>query len=148
MAVEVKRISESEYDNWYPLWQGYLKFYKAALPEEVTKNNWRRFHDENESIIALGAYVDDKLIGFVHYIFHRTNWSIEDTCYLQDLYADPEVRGQGVGRALIEAVYQAAKEKGSPKVYWLTQDHNKTARLLYDRAAELSGFVHYEQLLE
>lgn len=148
MAVEVKQISESEYGDWYPLWQGYLKFYKADLPQEVAKNNWRRFHDDNEPIVALGAYVDEKLVGFVHYIFHRTNWSLDDTCYLQDLYADPMVRGQGIGRALIEAVYKVASEKGAAKVYWLTQDHNTTARVLYDRVADLSGFVHYEKKMD
>ena len=146
--LKIKPISESEYSTWYPLWQGYLTFYEASLPDEIAENNWRRFHDASEPIVALGAYVDEKLVGFVHYIFHRTNWAIADTCYLQDLYADPAVRGTGAGRALIEAVYAAAKENGSPDVYWITQDHNKTARKLYDRIADLSGFVHYEKQLD
>tara|TARA_R110002096_G_scaffold416576_3_gene619590 strand:- start:34916 stop:35359 length:444 start_codon:yes stop_codon:yes gene_type:complete len=146
--TEIRPIGEGEYDDWYPLWQGYLTFYEASLPDEIAENNWRRFHDENEPIVALGAYVDGKLVGFVHYIFHRTNWALNDTCYLQDLYADPSVRGMGVGRALIEAVYDAAKVHGSPDVYWITQDQNKTARQLYDRIADLSGFVHYERHLD
>ncbi|MBT5074400.1 MAG: GNAT family N-acetyltransferase [Kordiimonadaceae bacterium] len=145
--AEIKALNENEYDAWYPLWQGYLTFYEASLPDEIAVNNWQRFHDPDQPVFALGAYEDGKLIGFVHYIYHRTNWAINDTCYLQDLYADPTVRGSGVGRALIEAVYAAAKEAGSPDVYWITQDHNETARKLYDRIAGLSGFVHYEKEL-
>jgi len=141
--TEIKPISEGEYDDWYPLWQGYLTFYEASLPDEISENNWRRFHDAREPIAALGAYVDGKLVGFVHYIFHRTNWAIEDTCYLQDLYADPDIRGLGIGRALIEAVYDAADKAGAPAVYWLTQDFNATARKLYDRIGKLSPFIKY-----
>mgnify|MGYP000459925608 CR=1 FL=1 len=146
--TEIKPIREDEYESWHILWQGYLTFYEADLPDEIAENNWRRFHDVNEPVVALGAYVDGKLIGFVHYIFHRTNWSLNDGCYLQDLFADPSVRGAGVGRALIEAVYSAAKEKGCASVYWLTQDHNETARKLYDRIGGLSGFVHYEKVID
>lgn len=145
--TEIKAIGKDEYDDWYPLWQGYLTFYEASLPDAVAENNWKRFHDPADPVFALGAYEDGKLIGFVHYIYHRTNWAINDTCYLQDLYADPSVRGTGVGRALIEAVYTAAAEHGCPDVYWITQDHNETARKLYDRIANLSGFVHYDKEL-
>ncbi len=145
--VQIRALKEDEFEAWEPLWQGYLTFYEASLSDEVAKNNFARFFDDAEPIFAFGAYEGDKLVGFVHYIFHRTSWSLENTCYLQDLYADPSVRGSGIGRALIEAVYDAARAKGSPEVYWITQDHNKTARLLYDRIANLSGFVHYEKEL-
>jgi GNAT superfamily N-acetyltransferase len=79
----------------------------------------------------------------VHYIYHPHNWKREDVCYLQDLYAVPEYRGQGVGRALIEAVYKTADANGTPAVYWLTQDFNQTARQLYDRVATLTPFIKY-----
>ena len=141
--IEVIPLTRDKYDEWHPLWQGYLTFYEANLSDEITKNNWKRFHDENEPVFALGAFIDGKLVGFVHYIFHRTNWSLTDACYLQDLYADPEVRGKGIGRALIEAVYDAARTNGTLSVYWITQEENKTARKLYDKISSLSGFVHY-----
>jgi GNAT superfamily N-acetyltransferase len=84
-------------------------------------------------------------VGLVHYIFHRTNWKIEDVCYLQDLYADEAARGQGVGRRLIEAVYAAADAHGTPSVYWLTQDFNTEARRLYDRIGEPTPFIKYQR---
>lgn len=143
--VEIKPLSSNEYDDWYPLWQGYLTFYEASLPDEIAENNFKRFFDDNDQIGAFGAYKDGKLVGFVHYIFHPTNWSLKDTCYLQDLFADPDVRGEGVGRALIEAVYGKAKEMNAKGVYWMTQNHNITARQLYDRIAEDHGFMIYEK---
>jgi GNAT superfamily N-acetyltransferase len=65
--------------------------------------------------------------------------------YLQDLYAVPEARGQGVGRALIKAVYAAADAAGAPSVYWMTQEFNTEARRLYDRVGTLTPFVKYQR---
>lgn len=145
--VEIKPLENNQYDDWYPLWQGYLTFYETTLPDEIAENNWARFFDDNEPVGGLGAYKDDKLVGFVHYIFHRTNWSLTSTCYLQDLFADPNVRGEGIGRKLIEAVYALAKDADCEQVYWMTQNHNKTARLLYDRIADDHGFMVYEKVV-
>ncbi|MDG1439040.1 MAG: GNAT family N-acetyltransferase [Emcibacteraceae bacterium] len=145
--LEIKALTSDQYEEWYPLWQGYLTFYETSLPNEIAKNNWARFFDDNEPVGAIGAFKDGKMVGFVHYIFHRTNWSLTRTCYLQDLFADPTVRGEGIGRALIEAVYSKAKENGAEQVYWMTQNHNKTARVLYDRIADDNGFMVYEKEL-
>jgi GNAT superfamily N-acetyltransferase len=90
---------------------------------------------------------EGRLVGLTHFVFHRHGWKIADTCYLQDLYADPEVRGQGVGRALIEAVYAAADARGAPSVYWQTQEFNATARQLYDRIAQKTPFIVYRRPL-
>ncbi len=97
------------------------------------------------SIRGLIATLGGKPVGLVHYLFHRHGWRIENVCYLQDLYADPDVRGTGIGRALIEAVYAAADREGCPNVYWLTQDFNETARKLYDRIGKLTPFIKYSR---
>ena len=145
--IEVKPLVKDQYEEWYPLWQGYLTFYESSLPDDVTKETWSRFFDDNEPMYALGAFMDGKLVGIVHYLYHRTCWSKDYNCYLQDLFADPDIRGKGIGRALIEAVHDRAKEANANTVYWMTQEDNKTARLLYDRIAEKTGFIHYEKSL-
>lgn len=99
---------------------------------------WRRIHDA-EPMFALGAYVDGKLLGIVQYLFHRSFWTTGDYCYLQDLFVAKETRGLGLGRALIEAVYERAKAHGASRVHWLTQEGNATARLLYDNIADRPG---------
>jgi GNAT superfamily N-acetyltransferase len=97
-------------------------------------------------MFILGAYIDGKLTGIVHYIFHRSMWTVGNYCYLQDLFVTEEARGFGLGRALIEAVYEAARNLGASRVYWLTQESNIQARVLYDKLAERSGFIQYRKI--
>ena len=86
-----------------------------------------------------------KLLGLTHYLFHRSTTMIEPNCYLQDLFTSEESRGQGVGRALIRAVYVRAREAGSTRVYWQTHETNQVAQQLYNRVAERSGFIVYRR---
>lgn len=134
--------------EWARLWTGYLEYYKTSVPDAVYDSTFSRLlGDDPQDFNGLIAEVDGKAVGLVHYLFHRHCWKIENVCYLQDLYADPSVRGQGVGRALIEAVYAAADGNGTPAVYWLTQDFNETARALYDRIAQVTPFIRYNRKL-
>ncbi len=145
-AIGIKPVSSNERAAWEPLWQGYLRFYEASQPSEATDVLWRRLHDPNEPMFVLGAYREGRLIGIVHYLYHRSCWSVGDYCYLQDLFVAPDVRGGGAGRALIEAVYVEAKKAGASRVYWLTQEGNAQARLLYDKLADRSGFIQYRKI--
>jgi len=102
--------------------------------------------DDPQDFNGLVAELDGQLVGLTHYLFHRHGWTIENTCYLQDLYVDPDIRGTGAGRALIKGVYAAADAAGAPSVYWLTQDFNATARKLYDRVGEKTPFIKYKRV--
>ena len=144
--VEIRPVGPDERAAWEPLWQGYLTFYKATLPQIATDTAWKRFHDANEQMFLLGAYVDGKLTGIVQYLYHRSTWTPGDYCYLQDLFVADTARGLGLGRRLIEAVYAEAKAAGCSRVHWLTQNDNATARLLYDRIADNSGFMQYRKV--
>lgn len=144
--VSIRPVGEDERAAWEPLWQGYLTFYAAKLPPENSDVAWARFHDPNEPMFLLGAYVDGKLTGIVHYIFHRSTWTPGNYCYLQDLFVAESGRGHGVGRALIEAVYDKARQAGASRVHWLTQTTNAQARVLYDQVADDSGFMQYRKI--
>ena len=146
------RIAERrDFDQWLPLWRGYQAFYKVDLGDEVTRRTWERFHDPAEPMHCAVAEAPGagagRLVGMVHYLFHRSCWMLNDSCYLQDLYAVPEVRGQGVGRALIEHVYAEAAKAKSTRVWWLTHETNAPAMVLYDRIADKSGFVQYRKAI-
>lgn len=145
-AVEIRPVAESERASWEPLWKGYLAFYRTTIPDEVTTVTWARLHDPAEPMFLLGAYVDGKLTGIVHYLYHRSCWTAGNYCYLQDLFVADPARGRGLGRALIEAVYREARTAGASRVYWLTQETNTTARALYDRLADRPGFIQYRKL--
>ncbi len=145
--MKIRIATESDFEQWLPLWQGYQLFYKTEISDEATKTTWSRFHDAAEPVSCAVAEVDGRLVGLVHYIAHRSCWTVGDYVYLQDLFVDPTRRGQGVGRALIEHVYIAAKESGASRVWWLTHESNTAGMLLYDKMAEKSGFVQYRKLL-
>lgn len=144
--IDIRPLAPGDRAAWELLWSGYLTFYGASVSPETTETAWRRFGDPAEPMHALGAVDGPRLLGIVHYIFHRSTWTAGDYCYLQDLFTAEEARGRGVGRALIEAVYDRAREAGASRVHWLTQEGNATARALYDRLADRSGFIQYRKL--
>lgn len=150
-AIRIRRPEKTEYEQWLHLWDGYNSFYKrsgpTALPQDVTRRTWERFFDPDEPVHALVAAQGDLLVGLVHYIFHRNTTMLRQTCYLQDLYTEQTARGRGVGRALIEGVYDRARQAGAERVYWHTHESNDTAMKLYDLVAEHSGFVLYRKNL-
>ncbi len=149
--IIVRAIEQRDFEQWKLLWDGYNAFYgrhgATALPEEVSRRTWSRFFDGYEPMHALVAEHKGKLVGLAHYLFHRSTISIGPICYLQDLFTLESTRGAGVGRALIEEVYRCAERAGASRVYWHTHATNATARLLYDKVAEDSGFVVYRKML-
>jgi GNAT superfamily N-acetyltransferase len=140
---KVRAIGRTDREQWAPLWRAYLAFYRAAESAEVTNATWSRIFDPLEPVHALVAERDGGLIGFSHYLFQRSTWLLNPQCYLQDLYVREEMRGGGVGRALIGAVVGAAKEAGAARVFWNTHETNSAARRLYDAVAERTGFIQY-----
>lgn len=145
-SVTIRPLRAGDETHWRRLWTAYLEFYKSSVPEAVYTSTFARLlGDDRQDFHGLVAEVDGAVVGLVHYVFHRHCWRIENVCYLQDLYADPSVRGTGVGRKLIEAVYAAADTAGAPTVYWNTQDDNHTGRQLYDRVGELTNFIKYQR---
>lgn len=146
-GVRVRPVGEADREQWDPLWQGYLTFYEARLAPAVTEATWRRFLDPAEPLHALVAEIDGRLTGLAHYLLHRSTWAAACYCYLEDLFVSPDGRGHGIGRALIEAVEQAAVDAHASRLYWTTHHTNTQAQLLYDKLAERSGFVQYRKRL-
>ena len=142
--IKIRPLAADDKPAWTQLWRAYLAFYETELPEDIYDTYFERLlGDDPQDFHGLIAEVEGKPVGLTHFVFHRHGWKIENVCYLQDLYADPSVRRRGVGRALIEAVYEAADAQGAPSVYWLTQDFNAEARKLYDRIGTLTPFLKY-----
>lgn len=144
-TIVIRPVAATDYDEWLPLWTGYNTFYKRTLPEDVTRTTRARFLAPDEPMHALVAEEDGRLLGLVHYLFHRATAMIEDTCYLADLFTNQTARGKGVGRKLIEAVYAKARDAGSSRVYWQTHETNAVAQVLYNDVADRSGFIVYRK---
>jgi GNAT superfamily N-acetyltransferase len=147
--VEVRALQRADFLHWKQLWDGYNAFYgrvgDTALASDITLVTWSRFFDACEPMHALVAEVAGRIVGLAHFLYHRSTTQISPTCYLSDLFTVDTVRGQGVGRALIGAVYAHAKLAGSPRVYWQTHETNAVAMRLYDQVAERSGFLVYRR---
>lgn len=148
-SFTIRSVRPEDFSAWQPLWNSYNAFYgregTTALPPDLTRTTWSRFLDAAEPMHAMVAERDGRLLGLAHFVFHRSTTLVTTTCYLEDLFTVNEARGQGIGRALIEAVDQRARDAGSQCVYWQTHETNATAMRLYDSVAERPGFVIYQQ---
>jgi GNAT superfamily N-acetyltransferase len=139
--IEIGPLRPADRDTWEVLARGYKAFYRDPMPDEAYEVTWQRLAAGTE-LHGLGARLDGRLVGIAHYFFHPAFWSGE-ACYLQDLFVDDAVRGHGAGRALIEGVAAAARDRGADRYYWHTQADNAQARVLYDKVARYSGFIRY-----
>ena len=146
MSLKIASVRSEDHAVWRSLWTGYLEFYESSVSDEVYDSTFKRLlTGEPYDPSGLIAWDGEQAVGLVHFMYHRHCWRLENVCYLQDLYASPEARGKGVGRALIEAVYAQADQAGCPVVYWNTADDNETARQLYDRIAKKTQFIKYQR---
>ena len=142
-ACHIRHLTVSDYAAWLPLWAGYNAFYRENVPDHVTAESWRRFHDPAVPMHVLGACTEVGLIGFATFQFHVSTWSIGPVCYLEDLFTAESARGLGAGSALIAGVADEARKADASRLYWVTHESNTTAQSLYDRVAQKSGFIQY-----
>lgn len=143
-AITIRPIRPADRPDWHRLWMGYLAFYEVELDPAITTQLWQRLMDPKPEILGRVAVADKgAVIGLVHLVPHKNTWTLGDVCYLEDLYVEPAVRGQGVGRRLIEAAFAEGRERGWNRVYWMTRSNNRPARALYDKLALSDDFVRY-----
>ncbi|MGR3570839.1 N-acetyltransferase family protein [Brevirhabdus sp.] len=142
--VQIRPLVADDFEQWRGLWRQYLAHYDSGVSETIERSSFARMlsSDPHEYSGALAIH-DGRAVGLVHYLFHRHGWKLENVCYLQDLFADARLRNRGIGRKLIEYVYDAADAAGAPDVYWMTQDFNQDARKLYDRIGSKTPFIKY-----
>jgi len=147
-TIAVRRLRDGDRDGWLALWRGYLRFYRAEIPDPTTELTFARLRDFDAGMLGLVAVDgDDRLTGLAHLVFHAATWSTTDSCYLEDLFIDHDRRSSGVARTLVHAVYTTARNRGCDRVYWHTQQYNAPARSLYDTVATPTSFIVYEHEL-
>ncbi len=146
-AIAIRPLERSDHAAWLPLWRGYQAFYRVDIADAVSDVTWQRLLDPAEPMGGALAWQGEQAVGLVHHIRHRSCWTVGDYCYLQDLYVDGAVRGAGIGRRLIEHVYDVAADQGCSRVHWLTHETNSDAMKLYNRIADRSGFLQYRHIL-
>ena len=140
--ITVMPLQAADRARWDVLARGYKNFYETVLSDAQYDETWQRLL-RGDAVYGVGAHLAGNLVGIAHYLFHTSAWST-DACYLQDLFVDEAVRGQGVARTLIEQVAQVARARGATRFYWLTHQNNTTARTLYDKVGQYKGFIRYD----
>lgn len=150
MTLQIRSAKPTDKDQWEPLWQAYCDFYETRVSREVTESTWRRILNADSSIDCVVAEDTQtgKLLGFINYVIHPRTWSVEDTCYLEDLYVDAAARGRGIGKRLCAALEDICHQKNISRLYWLTRESNHTARQLYDQIAVKDDFIRYVKRLK
>ncbi|MGR6467079.1 N-acetyltransferase family protein [Rhizobium sp. PAMB 3182] len=143
MSMTIRDVDAADKEAWRALWDAYLAFYRTDLSEEVTASTWSRILDPGSRVSIRVADVDGRLVGFAIHHFHDSTWSIAPDCYLEDLFVEESVRGQGVGRALIEDLIALCRDRGWSRLYWHTETDNTAARRLYDTFADTDDYVRY-----
>jgi GNAT superfamily N-acetyltransferase len=139
----VRKLENWDKSSWLVLWRGYIDFYKANIPQAQDDLTWSRLLDSSYNLYGLVAEVDGVVLGMVTYSFQTSTWAPKNYCYLEDLFVDPQARGKGIGRALIDSVQKIAVDSGSSRLYWNTDETNATARRLYDSYEKESGKIQY-----
>jgi len=145
--MQIAPATAEDKAEWLPLWRAYLDFYKQALDDEITDLTFARVLDDGESLNLLVAKEGGRIVGFATYVLHRSSWARDWYCYLEDLFVAEDVRGRGVARALIAAVAEAGKAKGAERLYWVTDEANKTAQALYHKLATKTDFIQFRREL-
>jgi GNAT superfamily N-acetyltransferase len=141
----IRKLGADDWDQWLPLWHGYLDFYRAELSEETTRSTFDRLCGEIDGMFGLLALNEsDDGIGLAHCVTHPSTWSRRAYCYLEDLFVAPDARGTDLGRALLEEAKRASEEAGAGRLYWHTQQYNGRARSLYDQVGRATSFIVYE----
>jgi GNAT superfamily N-acetyltransferase len=143
MTWSIRDPRDGDQAEWLRLWQGYLDFYSTALAPEVTRATWDRILDPESRLSCRVASRGGALGGFAVWHHHVASWSLQDDCYLEDLYVDPGLRGAGLGRALIDDLIGVARDRRFGRIYWHTNATNSRARALYDRYAPADGHIRY-----
>lgn len=146
--ISVRSVSPADVEAWNAYWSAYQVFYKVALDADVTRTTWARFFDPAEPVYCAVAADEERIYGFVTYLYHRSTWGRNDFCYLEDLFVDPAARGQQIGKQLIEYVQAQARERQCDRLYWHTQETNHTAQRLYDWIADKPGLIEYRMSLK
>lgn len=146
MDITFHTYAHIAFAAWRDLWLDYLGASAPGLPDAVHLHTYSRIKNNNSTLLGLIA-VTDLPVGFAHYYFHPSSYSLTDACTLEDLYVAPNARGLGVGRALIEAVAERARQAQAPALHWKTRQSNTSAQSLYDQLAARTEFISYRKAL-
>ena len=146
MNVTFVGYEQIDFPAWRELWVDYMGSSASLVHDEVHQHTFSRIRHANTGLFGVIA-ITNRPVGFAHYYFHPSSYSLTDACTLEDLYVAPDARGQGVGRALIGVVAERARQAHAPALHWKTRASNQAAQILYESLAVRTEFVSFRMAL-
>src|ERR1044072_8866308 len=145
-GLRIEPVHEQQFELLLPMIAAYQAFYEAKeIDPDRNRRFFSRFLEPSDEGLIIGAWRDEKLVGYACLYWHHSSTRAKDTVMLIDLVGDEASRGEGGGRALIEAARDVARDLGPDHVEWSTRPDNHTAQRLYDSTgAEKSTWIEYE----
>jgi GNAT superfamily N-acetyltransferase len=146
--IEITAVAAEELDRVLPLVAAYQRFYGVErVDERRNRAFFGRFVAPSEDGLLLAARHggEPEIVGFACLYWHFSSLSAAETVLMNDLFVGEDARRRGIGRALIEASADVARERGAAHLEWATAPDNHAAQRLYDSTgADRSEWVEYE----
>ena len=144
MDYQIRKINRKDKNNWISLYCGYASFYNVPMNQKILDTLWGWLHDKNNVVNGICCELEGKIIGIAHYRTMPRPIKGEFIGFLDDLYVDPDFRGKKVAKSLINHLKSLSLTNNWGGIRWITHSSNKTAKKLYDKIANNTGFELYE----
>ena len=140
----IRKIHSKDKKQWEKLYKGYAVFYKVEMNNQILKTVWDWLNDKNHELKGIGYEIDGKIVGLAHYRKLLSPLKGKYIGYLDDIFVDPEYRGQKIGKKLLDKIKEISKINDWNLVRWQTDEDNFTAKKLYDKVATKTKKNVYE----
>ena len=109
----------------------------VATEDDYKKWGWGK---ENifKVLLAENAGEGPRFVGFALYYYTFSTWTGRPTLWLEDIFVPKNLRGNGIGTALLKRLARIALEKGCKRMEWTVLDWNETSRQFYFRLGSKS----------
>ena len=144
----IRDIHLKDKKQWEKLYKSYADFYKVEMNDKILQIVWEWLHDKSHEVNGLVYEVDGNIVGLAHYRRMPSPLRGQDIGFLDDLFVDPEHRGQRIGEKLITELKEISKSKRWNLVRWITREDNLRAKSLYNRVSEKTTWDVYELKLK
>ena len=129
--IRVRLASIEDLDALVPLFDAYRQFYRQPSDPDGARRFLAERFEKHESIIFL-ALADETAIGFTQLYPSFSSGAMARTFILNDLFVAPNSRRGGVGRALLAAAANFARNAGAVRLTLSTELANTAAQSLYE----------------
>jgi GNAT superfamily N-acetyltransferase len=140
----IRKLEQKDKENWTRLYKGYADFYKVPMNKGVLDTLWGWIQDENDIVMGICFELEGKIVGIAHYRTMPRPIKGEYIGFLDDLFVEPDFRGQKIAQKIINYLKSLSKDNNWKGIRWITHSSNKNAKKLYDKIANNTGFELYE----